>query len=129
MNCVILSLFVWTKKTGQPVQDSNDLIATPVPSSPLNVNSTNPASGDGTNQQSETIYADSTEPQTTIDPATVSRLLASDSSGSGESCEAYLARKLQDMEGQAGSQFPGVKIENQRLESTSEQIEVTPTPT
>ena len=93
------------------------------------MNSTNPASGDGTNQQSETIYADSTEPQTTIDPATVSRLLASYSSGSGESCKAYLARKLQDMEGQAGSQFPGVKIENQRLESTSEQIEVTPRPT
>ena len=37
------------EKTGQPVQDSNNLIATPVPSSSLNVNSSNPAGGDNTN--------------------------------------------------------------------------------
>ena len=97
------------EKTGQPVQDSINLIATSVPSSSLNVNSTNPASGDSTNQQREPIDAESTEPQTPIDPANVSKLLSPDSSGSGISCET---RKLSDMEGQAGSQPFGVTIEN-----------------
>ena len=115
-----ISFRIDTEKTGQPVQDSNNLIATPVPSSSLNVYSTNPANGDSTNQQSEPMDAESTEPQTPIDPATTSRLLTSDSSGSRESCEAYLVRKLQDMEGQASSQPLGVTVENQR------QIEVTP---
>ena len=70
--------------------------------------------------------AESTQPQTPVDPPTLSRLLATDSSGSGESCEAYLARKLQDMEEQITLQPLGSTIETPRLQSTSEQIEITP---
>ena len=92
------------EKTGQPVQDSSNTIATPTPPSSLDEHSTNPASGDNTNQQSEPMDAESTQPQTPVDPASLSRLLATDSSGSGESCGAYFARKMQDVEGQTVSQ-------------------------
>ena len=113
------------EKTGQPVQDSSNTIATPASPSSPDEHSTNPASGDKTNQQGEPMDAESTQPQTPVDPASLSRLLASDSSGSGESCGADFARKLQDVEGQTVSQPLSAAEENPRNESTSEQIEVT----
>ena len=114
------------EKTGKPVQDSSNTTATPITTSTPNEQNTNPSSGGNTNPQSVPMDAESTQPQTPVDPPTLSRLLATECSGSGESCEAYLARKLQDMEEQTTLQPLGSTIENPRLQSTSEQIEITP---
>ena len=106
------------EKTGQPVQDSSNTTATPIPTSTPDERNTNPSSGGNTNPQSEPMDPESTQPKTPVDPPTLSRVLATDSSVSGESCEAYLARKLQDMEEKTTLQPLGSTIENPRLQST-----------
>ena len=111
---IFISFRLDREKTGQPVQDSSNTIATPASPSSPEEHSTNPASGDNTNQQGEPMDAESTQPQTPVDPASLSRLLATDSSGSGESCGPYFARKLQDVEGQIVSKPLSAAEENPR---------------